>query len=214
MNTRTQKITAIGMLCAFAYVVMVLGRIPIIMFLKYDPKDVIITLGGYMFNPITAFIISTIVSLIEMFTVSDTGFIGLVMNIISTCAFACTAAAVYKRKRTILGVIIGLVFGSVLMTVIMLLWNYLITPIYMGYPRETVAAMLVPVFLPFNLIKSGLNIAFTLLLYKPMQTALQKSNLINTVEEQQKSRYISLILVSLLLLATCVFFILVLKGVL
>ena len=64
------------------------------------------------------------------------------------------------------------------MTVIMLLWNYLITPLYMGYPRETVAAMLIPTFLPFNLLKSGLNSAILLLIYKPVVTALRKARLI------------------------------------
>ena len=37
--------------------------------------------------------------------------------------------------------VIGLGVGIVVMTVIMLLWNYLITPLYMGYPRDAVAAI-------------------------------------------------------------------------
>ena len=62
----------------------------------------------------------------------------------------------------------------------MLLWNYWIAPIYMGYPREAVAALLLPAFLPFNLIKGGLNAAITLVLYKPVVTALKRSRLIET----------------------------------
>ena len=31
------------MLAAIAYVVVVVGRIPVVLFLKYDPKDIIIT---------------------------------------------------------------------------------------------------------------------------------------------------------------------------
>jgi riboflavin transporter FmnP len=57
------------------------------------------------------------------------------------------------------------------MVPVMLLWNYFIAPIYMGYPREAVVELLIPVFLPFNLIKGGLNAAVTLLLYKPVLTA-------------------------------------------
>ncbi len=215
MNTRTRKITIIAMLSAIAYVVMVVGRIPIVMFLKYDPKDVIITIGGFMFGPLTAFAMSAIVSFVEMLSVSDTGLIGLIMNVISTCAFACTAAVVYKKKRTIAGAIVGLVLGCILMTVLMILWNYLITPIYLGYPREAVVALLVPVILPFNLLKAGLNTAFTLLLYKPLQVALKKSNLLVTTNEQTaKTKYFGMFLISLLLLITCIFFALVLKGVL
>ena len=44
MNSKTKRITVIGMLCAITYVTMVVGRIPIILFLKYDPSDVIVTL--------------------------------------------------------------------------------------------------------------------------------------------------------------------------
>jgi riboflavin transporter FmnP len=59
----------------------------------------------------------------------------------------------------------------------MILWNYLITPMYMGVPREAVVEMLVPVFLPFNLIKGGANAALTLLLYKPVIYALKRMKL-------------------------------------
>lgn len=42
MNSKTKRVTTIGMLCAITYVTMVVGRIPIILFLKYDPSDVIV----------------------------------------------------------------------------------------------------------------------------------------------------------------------------
>ncbi len=36
------------MLCAIAYVAVVVGRIPLVLFLKYDPKDIMIALSGLM----------------------------------------------------------------------------------------------------------------------------------------------------------------------
>ena len=54
MNSKTKRITVIGMLCAITYVTMVVGRIPIILFLKYDPSDVIVTLGGFIWGPMTS----------------------------------------------------------------------------------------------------------------------------------------------------------------
>ena len=53
--------------------------------------------------------------------------------------------------------VIGLVLGCVCMTATMVAWNYLISPLYMGVSREVVATMLLPVFLPFNAIKSSIN---------------------------------------------------------
>ena len=66
MDSKTKRITNTAMLCAVAYVVVVVGRVPVVLFLKYDPKDIIITLGGLIWGPLTSFIVSVIVSMIEM----------------------------------------------------------------------------------------------------------------------------------------------------
>lgn len=46
MDNKTKKITTTAMLCAMAYIMAMIGRVPVVLFLKYDPKDIIITLGG------------------------------------------------------------------------------------------------------------------------------------------------------------------------
>lgn len=153
MNSKTKKLTTVAMLCAITYVVMAVGRIPIVLFLKYDPSDVIVTLGGFIWGPMTSCIVSVVVAVIEMITVSETGILGCIMNIVQTLSFACTAAVIYKKKHTLSGAVIGLVSGWIISVFVMLLWNYLVTPLYMGYSREVVAEMLLPVFLPFNLLK-------------------------------------------------------------
>ena len=33
------------------------------------------------------------------------------------------------------------------MVTVMMVWNYLVTPLYMGYPREAVVELLIPAFL-------------------------------------------------------------------
>ena len=105
----------------------------------------------------------------------------------------------------------------------MLLWNYLLTPIYMGYPREAVAAMLPTTFLPFNLIKGGLNAAITMLLYKPVVTTLRKAGLAPSSIARRDSQGSAaaagftmspgVILGSALVLVTCILFALVLAGI-
>lgn len=113
-----------------------------------------------------------------MLTISSTGWIGFVMNFLSSAAFAGTAALLYRKKRTQGSAIAGLFGGALLMTVLMLLWNYLITPLYMHTARADVAAMLVPVFLPFNLLKGCLNATITVLLYKPVVQGLRHAHLL------------------------------------
>ena len=173
---KTKKLAVLAMLIALAYVAVALLRVPVFAFLKYEPKDVIIVLGGFLYGPAAAAVIAALTSFIEMLTISDTGLIGFVMNFLSSAAFACVAALVYKKKHTLGGAVLGLVSGVVSMTAIML-WNLILTPLYMGTPRADVAAMLIPVFLPFNLLKSTLNSAIALLLYRPLVQGLRRANL-------------------------------------
>lgn len=219
MTERTRRMTTLAILSAIAFVVMVVSRIPIIPppyeFLTLDFKDVIITIGGFLYGPFPAFLMALVVGLIEMLTVSATGPIGLVMNVLATAAFACTAAFVYKRKQTIGGAILGLVLGVLLMTGTMLLWNYFITPLYTGIPREVMSAALLPVILPFNLIKSGINAALTLLLYKPLVLALRKTGMVPASKGVGQKGKISagVIVAALIVLASLTMFILVWNGI-
>ena len=203
MNTRTKKMTTIAMLVAASFVAVTLFRIPIILFLKYEPKDVIITIGGFIFGPLTAFLVSLFVSLIEMITISDTGPIGAIMNFLGSVSFAVTASYIYKKYHTKTGALLGLTSGALCMTIVMLLWNYLITPLYMGLEREVVAAMLIPYFLPFNLLKSGINAGIILFIYKPVVNALRRQ------EVTAESKKLGLSMLGLGILITCILIVLV-----
>jgi riboflavin transporter FmnP len=200
------------MLAAVAYLIVSLIRIPVVLFLSYEPKDVIITIGGFLLGPVASFVISLVVSLLEMVTISQTGPIGGLMNLISTCSFACTAAFVYKKRHTLSGAVLGLVLGSAAMAVVMVLWNWLITPLYMGVSREAVEGMLLTVFLPFNLLKAGFNSAFVLCLYKPLVSALRKTGLISTGASKSGSAKIGIYLLGIGLLISCMLLLLVFQG--
>lgn len=180
MNRKTKNITTLGMLCALAYAAAAVGRVPLVLFLKYDPKDIVIATGGLLFGPLASCSLALIVSLAEMFTISETGIIGFLMNVVSSCSFACSAAWIYRKKRTFPGAVTGLLCGWACMVSVMLAWNYFIVPIYMGYPREEVVELLLSAFLPFNLIKGGLNAVMTMILYKPAAAALRRARLIGT----------------------------------
>lgn len=218
MANKTRRLTLMAMFAALAYIIMTVGRIPIssVEFLKYDPKDIILAICGFILGPVPALLTTFVVSLIEMVTVSTTGPIGFVMNLLSSAIFVCPAAAMYRRRHSLRGAVAGLVIGVVLTTAAMLLWNYFITPLYMGYPREAVAAMLVPVFLPFNLIKGTINAAVTILVYKPVSRALKKSGLIESrpgAMAKKENAHVVMI-GAVILLISCVLAILVIRGIL
>ncbi len=211
---KTKKMVLIAMLSALAYIAVLAIRIPVVLFLSYEPKDVVITIGGFLLGPLASAACSAVVSLIEMISFSETGIIGCVMNILSSCSFACTAAFVYKKRHDLFGAVLGLAVGSAVMILIMLLWNYLITPLYMtGTTRADVAAMLIPVFLPFNALKAGFNSALTLLLYKPLVTALRRVGLVESRATGKQGLKLGIYLFAGVLLITCILFLLVISGV-
>lgn len=212
-HNKTKKLVTISMLCALAFIAAATLRIPLVLFLRYDPKDVVIAIGGLLFGPLTAFAITVTVSVVQMFTVSGTGILGCIMNVISSCSFACSAAFIYKKKRKLSGAMMGLFCGWVCQAAVMMLWNYLIAPLYMGQPREVITGLLLPAFLPFNLIKGGLNAAITMLLYKPVVTALRRSNLVEPGQGSGKGQInIGVLLTALFVIITCVLWILSLRN--
>lgn len=175
-NVDVKKIASIAMLSAFAFLARLVFKIPV-SFLTFDIKDTVIATGGLIFGPVSAVVISLLVSLIEMI-ISDTGPIGFVMNFISSATFAGVAALIYRFKRTFNGAIIGLFSAVGATTAVMLLMNVLLTPIYQGVPREAVIAMLPTLFLPFNFAKTLLNAAVVMLIYKPVVVALRKAKIV------------------------------------
>ena len=216
MKLSVKKMSVLAMLAAIAFVLantLHISIFPTAPFLKYEPKDVVITIGGFLYGPLASLLISAVVSLPEVM-VSGTGPIGCLMDVLSTCSFACVAALVYKKRHNLSGAIMGMCVGSVLMVIAMLLWNWAISPLYMGVPREAVEAMLLPVFLPFNLLKAGLNSALVLFLYKPVVTALRKARLVESHSQSSGSSKIGIYLFAALLLITCIVLILVIKGIL
>ena len=215
----TKKLAVLAMLTALAYVVMWISKIlpSVNDFLDFDFKHVVICIGGFIYGPVSAGLITVVVCFIEMITISGTGPWGCLMNIIGTASFCCTACYVYKKNHTMKGAVIGLSLGVIVMTALMLLWNYLVTPIYQGMPRSAIADMLVPVFLPFNLVKGGMNMAATLLLYKPIVGALRHARLVPESETHAApvggKKKLGFTIVALFLLATFIFLALVLAGV-
>ena len=219
MDTKT--ITSLAMLTGISVIIAWISKLmPPVMFLDFDFKHVVVCIGGFTFGPLASAIIAILACFIEFLVFSGTGPFGFLMNAIGTCSFCCTASWFYRKNRTKKGAVVGLSLGLVCMVAVMLLWNYLVTPLYMTgasgelVSRAAVAAMLPTVFFPFNLAKGGMNMAATLLLYKPVVTALRKSGLAPASQSTGNKKFsLGFLLFSLALLATFVTYALVLAGV-
>ena len=213
----TRYLAVVAMFTAISFVMVLISKIipNVAGFLSYEPKDAIIVISGFIFGPLTCLFVSVLTSLIEMLTISSTGLYGLLMNVVSTCAFSIPATWFYTKHRTQKGAVIGLGIGVLSMAVCMVLWNYIITPLYMGVDRSVVAGMLMSIFLPFNLVKGGINAGLTLLIYKPVVSALRKANLVEESSSGQKGRFrLGFTLFAAAVLCTFILLFLVLIGVL
>ena len=210
---RLRKLTVMALLTALSYAAVFFIRIPVVLFLSYEPKDVFLTIGGFLFGPIAGAVMAAAVALLELVTISTTGGIGLIMNILSSCLYVCTASAIYHRRRTLGGAVLGLISGAALMAVGMVLWNYLITPLYMGVPRQEIAGMLLTAFAPFNLLKGALNATLTFVLYKGVSSALRSAHLLPPVSSLPNKSRFPLWAVGLFVLLSLVLVLLLWKGI-
>ncbi len=214
MKLTTKKLTTLGMLSALAVIVNVLIRFPIVPavpFLSYDPKDVVIVIGGFIYGPSSAVLMSAIVSVLELMYRGGT-FIDVLMNMISTLAFVLPASYLYKKNRTKKAAMQGLVIGIFVNVAIMLVWNYIVTPIYYKMPREAVVALLLPGILPFNFIKSSVNAGITLAIYKPLVSILRKGKFLGA-DNSERNISKEIFYVGIFIVLTLFFFYLGFTGV-
>ena len=194
----TKRLVVSAMFAALAYACVLLIPHIKVQFLTFDIKDAVITVAAMIYGPLTGAAISLVVAFIEMITVSTTGPWGFLMNFLSSAIFACTASIVYRYmptlKRTLNGAIVGLFASVVLTTGLMMPLNMLITPLYTGAEVGFIIKLIPTLLLPFNFIKSLMNAALVLAIYKPISTALKKARVIDGGAENHKFDKLSILL--------------------
>jgi riboflavin transporter FmnP len=176
---KTRMLTTLSVLTALSIVLMLFIRFPIFPaapYLEYEPMDIPILIAGFAYGPIAGLVVTVVSCLIQGLTVSSAvgGWVGILMHFIATGTFVTIASLIYRRKHSILGAVIGLLAGVVSMAAIMIPANLIITPAFYGTPVDVVRSMILPILLPFNLIKAGINAAVTFVIYKPLRRFIIK----------------------------------------
>ena len=170
----TKRIATTALFCAVAAIATLFLEFPIlpgVTFLKYDPSAIVALVAGFAFGPSTGALVSILPYLVHLATQS--GVYGAFMAIVATISLVLPASIVYQRNTSFRGAIIGMAIGAVVCLATVTIANIIVTPLYMGAPRETVIGMIVPVLLPFNVLKIAINCVITALVYKPLSKALQ-----------------------------------------
>lgn len=201
----TKTLVTMAMLTALAYAVMSVCKIipKVGGFLSLDAIDAVIGVGGFLFGPAAAVMMIVVEALIEAVTLSTTGWYGFVMNVLSTVLLICPAVLVYRRKGKTSGAVIGLAVGVAFRLLGMIVFNYIVTPMYFGMPRASVVDLM-PMIAVFNLVKGVLNAALLMVIYPPVSAVLRRAGLVapsaaRETEEAKKFSYLPLAVSALVL---------------
>ncbi|MGI6175574.1 MAG: ECF transporter S component [Christensenellales bacterium] len=180
MKTDVRKLTSMALMIALSVLLLYLVHFsifPAAPYLEYDPADIPIFICAFAYGPVAGLIVTIVASVVQGLTVSaQSGIIGIMMHIFATGSFALIAGLLYKRYRTRKGALLSLGAGVLVMVGTMVIWNLIFTPLYTGMPRQAVVDMLLPIIIPFNLIKAGGNALITFLLYKPISALLKRTH--------------------------------------
>lgn len=191
-----KMIVQIGMLAAIATVLM-LFEIPIPFiapsFYELDFSEVPVLVGTFAMGPMAGVLIELVKILLNLaINGTDTAFVGEFANFLIGCSFLIPAGVIYKRHKTRKTAIIGMVLGTIIMTVVGSMMNaYVLLPTYsaaFGLPLDQIIQMGgainpaikgLPSFVmlavaPFNLLKGVIVSLITLLIYKYISPILHR----------------------------------------
>lgn len=149
-----KKIVMLSMFASISYTIMWLGIsiIPIAPFLKYEPSDVPLMMATLMFGP-HAGLLALITKELLYFLIHGGNILGIIMHFFAAATFILTMYFFVKRTNLIVSGIIA----TIAMAIVMIPLNMIIVPLQFGTPFENVWALMLPVYIPFNLIKGALN---------------------------------------------------------
>ena len=183
-----QYLTRIAVLTALSSILFMIS-IPIVAFYSLDLSNLPVLLGAFSMGPVAGLIILGLKSLIGCLT-SSTMYVGELADFIMGAAFVLPAALIYQRNKSRKGALIGMITGTVALSLAGCLTNaYLLIPFYMkafGMPMEAIIGMcaqalpfvdtelkvILFVTAPFNLLKGVVLCILTYMIYKPLSPLL------------------------------------------
>lgn len=193
LTTRTMvKVSALSVI---AFILMLLD-FPLWFtppFIKFDISDVPALIGAFAMGPMAGVLVQLFKNLLDLLIDgTTTAGIGELANFIVGSIFAYSAGLIYYKKKTFKNAVIGLVVGTLIMTVSISTINYFVMiPFYakiFNLPLEAIItmgsalnkyvvdlkSMIIFAILPFNLLKGIVVSLVTLLLYKRVSPMLHR----------------------------------------
>lgn len=178
----TRQLVTMALMCAIGTLLSFIEfpLLPGVTWLKFDASNMPAMVAGFAYGPAGGVAVGIVTAIIHGLLMAD--FTGALMNILVVTCFVLPGALIYKKKRTYKFAIIGLVFSIIAGVIGSIIGNLLLTPSWLGVPFDAVVALIIPVLIPFNLLKGLLNSVITLIVYKSI------SNIITPKKDQKKGR--------------------------
>jgi riboflavin transporter FmnP len=161
-------LTALGVILSFLELPGFFAAAP---FLKYDASLVTAMITGLRYGPGAGCVVSAIIAFVHGVFLGDLW--GALMNAIVGCAFVLPAAIICRKEQGLGRSIVSLVISAACAIVMAVLMNLLITPIYSGAPLDSIIAMILPILLPFNIIKYVANSILSFIVFKTLGPLLK-----------------------------------------
>lgn len=162
-------------------------------FLKFDISDLPSLLGAFAMGPMVGVIIQFVKNMLKIIVAgTNTAGVGELANFIVGSIFAYSAGLIYFKEKTFKNAVIGLIVGTLSMTIIISILNYYVMiPFYSkayGLPLDKIIAMgsavnryvvdlksmIIYAVLPFNLLKGTVVSLITILIYKRLSPILHR----------------------------------------
>lgn len=178
----TKQLVTMALMCAIGVILSFIEfpLLPGVSWLKFDASNMPAMVVGFGFGPGAGVAVGIVIAIIHGLLLAD--FTGVLMNILTVTCFVLPAALLYRWKRTYPIAIFGLVLSIIAAMIGGIVGNLIVTPMYLGVPFDAVVALIIPVLVPFNLVKGLINSVLTLIIYKSI------SNLITPKKDQVKGR--------------------------
>ena len=184
-NKRLRIFVTIAMLSSISFVLM-LFNFPLPWFpafLQIDFSDVPALIATLTMGPVAGIVVELIKNILDwIYSGSPTGMpVGHIANFTTGILFILPVYFIYKKIPSATGLIVGLVTGTVVMSVGMAFLNYVaFLPMYgyfMNFHVDDMLGMAVKAILPFNLLKGFMLIVIVTVLFRTMNKWIHQQRL-------------------------------------
>ncbi|KGR90378.1 riboflavin transporter FmnP [Ureibacillus massiliensis 4400831 = CIP 108448 = CCUG 49529] len=187
-NLKLRSFVTIAMLSSISFLLMLLNfPLPWFpTFLQIDFSDVPALIAAITMGPVAGILVELVKNILDwIFSGAPTGVpVGHMANFATGILFILPAYYIYKKFNTLKGLAVGLVIGTIIMSVGMSVLNYFaFLPMYtylLGWGTFDMYETIVLGILPFNVIKGILLMAIAIVLFRTMKTWI----------ENQRSQYL------------------------